>query len=363
MSAPTWEDVALPAAIPRDRWDRPLVIPPDGGPPVPYRRATRHAGAPDDTYTLGEWDKRMVAVGLSLRPDLLLQVSSLGPEPAKVVQVGESEWVPNPAYRPWVNSMNKATEAAREAAKAHAKATIGSALHLIAEKMDSGQDVGTVPMEYLPHLAAYAEATAGWEWIAIERFSVQDDLKVGGTPDRVARIPGHDRPVIADLKTGNVEFGQGKMATQLALYAHSMFYAPDGTRTPLPADIDQEMGIIIALDATTSTCRLLRIDLTLGWAGALLSQQIWAWRAHKAFTEPWSPSQVREAPARPSTSLWAHQATLDSTSNLALLSAIGRASSVGELTEIWQSVRPSAWTDIHTRAAGLRKSQLLDGAA
>jgi hypothetical protein len=354
VSAPTWEDVALPAAIPRDRWDRPLVIPPTGGTPIPYRRATRHAGAPDDTYTLGEWDKRMVAVGLSQRPDLLLQVSSLGSEPAKLIRTGETDWVPNPAYRPWVNSLNKVTEAAREAAKASAKATIGSALHLLAEKMDSDQDVGTVPMEYLPHLAAYAEATAGWEWLAIERFSVQDDLKVGGTPDRVARIPGHDRPVIADLKTGNVDFGQGKMASQLALYAHSVFYTPDGTRTPLPADIDQELGIIIALDATTATCRLLRIDIGLGWAGALLSQQIWAWRAHKQFTEPWKPAQERP-PAR----LWAHQSKLDSDSNLALLAAIGRASSVGELTELWESVRPSAWTEIHTRAAGLRKSQLL----
>lgn len=354
--APTWETVELPD-VPRDRWGRPLVIPPAGGRPVPYTRATTMAGASEDTYNLGRWQQRMTAVGLAQRPDLLLKVSSLGPEPPKVVRTGEVEWTDNPGYRPWVAAMDETCEAATEAAKATVKRTVGTALHKITERMDSDQEVGTVPMEYLPSLAAYAEATAGWEWLEIERFTVQDDLQVGGTPDRIARVPGHDRPVIADLKTGGVEYGTGKMAIQLALYAHSLLYDLDGTRRPMPDGLDTDVGLIIALDATRATCRILRLDIALGWSGALLARQIRAWRAHKEFTEPWVPGQA-PVPAKPRP-LWDHQAQLSPEANLLLLAALGRAASVEELTEIWQSVRPSAWGDHHTRAAANRKAQLL----
>jgi len=61
--------------IPRDRYGRPMVVPPKGGKPVPYTRTTTVAGSLDDGTALVAWKLRMAAAGLTLRPDLLLAAS------------------------------------------------------------------------------------------------------------------------------------------------------------------------------------------------------------------------------------------------------------------------------------------------
>jgi hypothetical protein len=221
---------------------------------------------------------------------------------------------------------------------------VGTALHRLCERMDSGEDVGVVPGDWLPHLGAYAAATDGWEWLHIERFMVNDGLKIGGTPDRVAKVPGHPRPVIADIKTGDVTFGVGKMAMQLATYAHCQLYDLDGTRTPLPADLDQDLGLIIALDATRGTCEVLRIDIAAGWVAVQLATQVRAWRNHRGLTEPWRP-------VRPTTLI---RTARDADE---LVKAIQRATTAEELTELWRSAR-EAWTDLHTQQAAGRKREL-----
>ena len=51
------------ADIRRDRFGRPLVVPPGGGPRVAYRRTTTFVGALEDTYALQQWKQRQVAIG------------------------------------------------------------------------------------------------------------------------------------------------------------------------------------------------------------------------------------------------------------------------------------------------------------
>ena len=60
FSAPT-----VVSELPRDRWGRPLITPPDGTTPVPYTRVTTFAKAVEDTYHLGRWAERMVALGMA----------------------------------------------------------------------------------------------------------------------------------------------------------------------------------------------------------------------------------------------------------------------------------------------------------
>ena len=62
--------------VSRDRYGRPLVVPPKGGKAVPYTRTTTVAGSLDDATALIAWKMRMVAAGLTLRPDLALAVSA-----------------------------------------------------------------------------------------------------------------------------------------------------------------------------------------------------------------------------------------------------------------------------------------------
>src|SRR5215831_14489249 len=98
----------IPPAIRRDRWLRPLVVPPGGGKPVPYTRCTTYVSALEDTYNLSRWQQRMVAIGLAERQDLLLAVA---------------------AHRDDKAHLNELCEKALEAAKGSAPATTGTALH------------------------------------------------------------------------------------------------------------------------------------------------------------------------------------------------------------------------------------------
>lgn len=357
-NGPTWEEVefgGLP--IERDRFGRPMIIPPDGGRPTPYTRCTTFVGALEDTYNLGRWQQRMVAHGLATRPDLLLRASSLGAQPEKFVQDPRGQWVANPRFDPWRSEMDQTCEQALEAAAAHARATIGTSLHALAERMDRGEDVGIVPEQYLPHLAAYAEATDRWEYLYIERFLVNDELKVGGTPDRIAKVPGFDRPMITDIKTGDVTYGVGKMAMQLAMYAHSQVYDVDGARRDLPEDLDTSTGLIVALDATKATCEVFEIDLVAGWQAVLLAGQVRRWRTRKGLMHPWRPPDYR--PPESQTWPWRGQRTLTEEADAELRRTLARAESTSELTEIWRTVESTAWLEIHTTIAGQRKAELI----
>lgn len=328
--------------LPRDRWGRPLVIPPEGGKPVPYTRCTTYVGCLEDTYNLGLWQQRMVATGLAQRPDLLLQVSSLGMQPTKGT----------PDYKKWRAGMDEACGAAREAAAASSAATIGTALHALTERLDRGLDVGIIPDSYKPHLAAYEQATATFEAVHIEQFTVNDDLKIGGTPDRILKIDGHDKLVVGDLKTGDTEYGIGKMCMQLSVYAHSLVYHPaTGQRAPL-GDVDLDRGLIIALNATTGQCELKWIDLAAGWDAVQLATQVRAWRARKGLATPYQPT-TDAPPATPAV----QPAAMAGDAEAALIVAIKSATNADELVQLWTAAG-NRWTDQHTALAAERKAQL-----
>jgi hypothetical protein len=335
----------LPADVARDRWGRPLVIPPEGGKTVPYTRCTTYVGVLEDTCNLAQWQKRMVAIGLAQRPDLLLRVSSLGRQPAD----------DDPGIKRWKDQMNDTCEAATEAASASASATIGTAIHALTERLDRGQDVGAVPADYMPHLRAYEAATSNFTAVHIERFTVQDDLKIGGTPDRVLQIDGHDKLIIGDIKTGSVEYGVGKMCMQLAVYAHSQLYNPsNGQRSPLGQAVDLDKGVIIALNAKTGDCNLLWVDLAAGWRAVHLATQVREWRAKKNLSKPY------DGPTRlPLNPTLAQEQARDLTveAAVALEAGIRNAKTYDELVQLW-TVAGTAWQPHHTELAARRQAEL-----
>ena len=236
--------------IPRDRWSRPLVVPPNGGKGVPYTRCTTFVKVIEDTYNLGRWMNRMTALGLSERPDLLLAVG---------------------AHRDDKTKLNKICEDAQEAAKAHAAATTGTALHALTERIDRGQDVGVVPDAYLADLRAYEEATKDLTATHIEQFCVLDNLQIGGTPDRVVKYQG--KRYIADVKTGTIEYGALAIAMQLAVYARSNTYDHTTGQRGLH-DADLQRGIVIHLPAGTGTCELKWVDLEQGWNAVRVARDV-----------------------------------------------------------------------------------------
>jgi hypothetical protein len=136
-----------------------------------------------------------------------------------------------------------------------------------------------VPESNLADVAAYIEATKDLKAVHIEEMTVQDPLKVAGTPDRVVEYQG--KRYIADLKTGDIEWGAGKIAAQLAMYARSKVYdVATGERTSHGAEIDK--GLVIHLPAGSGECTVHWIDLIQGWQTVVCCRMVRERRAVKA---------------------------------------------------------------------------------
>lgn len=300
------------AELPRDRWGRPLITPPEGGEPVAYQRVTTFVGPLEDTYHLGLWQLRMAVLGMSRRKDLILAASAID----------------DPTDKYQKRKLNDIAKAAKDAAAGDAAANTGTAIHSLTERIDMGQPLGDyVPEEYLADLKAYADIMQGFEILGIEGFCVRDDLRVGGTYDRIlgftaeyldryeadhgnrlsyphlAGADGQRKPggevlpgdaVIGDVKTGHVDLGAGKIAMQLGVYANSENYDHTlGARTPLPGNPSKDWGVVIHLPAGTGSARLLWFDIRAGFEAAqTLAVGVHAWRKRKDLTHAFASTSV-----------------------------------------------------------------------
>jgi hypothetical protein len=277
--------------IPRDRFGRPLVVPLAGGSPIPYTRCTTYIDCLEDRYKLEEWKCRMTAIGITMRDDLRLSTA---------------------AHFDDKNKLNAIVQDAMEVAKSHEAANIGTALHALCAQMDLGQTPEHVPAEYHADLA---------------------HLKIGGTPDRVVRYQGKD--YIADIKTGQVEYGMAKIAMQLSIYSRCVLYDHmTQERTPLSTDF--EKGLLIHLPAGTGTCTLHWVDLNAGWRGVQLAEHVRKWRTKDR------PANFRSPFGSPDP----------------IAKAIRAAKRPTDLIELWRKHNGNGWTQTHTDLAAEVKAVL-----
>jgi hypothetical protein len=244
--------------VPRDGWDRPKIIPPDGGKLTAYTRCTTFVGAIEDNFNLTKWEKRQVAIGLADRPDLLLAAS---------------------AHRDNKDELNKVADKAKEAAKAGAAATTGTALHALTERVDRGEELPALPAEYAADMEVYRRMTQPMTTLEIEKFVVNDYYQVGGTFDRMYGVGG--RRYIGDTKTGSrIDYGIGKIVMQLAMYSRSAGYDPEnGARHEL--GVDQDWGIVVHLPAGSGECVPYWVNLQWGWYGVQLAYSVRQFRKLK----------------------------------------------------------------------------------
>ena len=319
--------------ISRDRFGRPMVVPPNGKKAVAYSRCTSYIDVLEDKFQLQRWMQRMVALGLASRPDLLLSVS---------------------AHREDKKQLDKVCEDAREAAAASAAATTGTALHALTELIDRGQELPAgLPANVLASLDAYKAATACLKAVHIEQFCVQDHLKIGGTPDRIVEFEGSR--YIADIKTGSIEWGALKIAMQLSVYSRSQNYDhATGTRTPHGADVNR--GIIIHLpavdDPADATCTLHWVDLEAGNHAVNVAKQVREQRTRKFkdLTQPFTGA----APEVPKIRVERAEATKETARAELLVDELQRrikASTTPEqVRELWAE-HEDVWTPALTECA------------
>lgn len=234
----------------RDRWGRYLVVPPEGGKPVGYTRATTIAKTLDDTSSLMSWAERMTAIGLARRPDILAQVSD-----------AEND----------KKQLNRLCEQAKEAGGATIRRDLGTALHSILERSWTDPDY-VPPAAHVDDVTAVHASieTAGYRIVEgmNERIVVNDEHRIAGTFDLM--LEHHTgRRLIADIKTGStVAYSGLSFATQLTIYAnadslYTQGAAPDGSedvREPLP-QLDTGHAIIIHVEPGSGQCTLHQLTL------------------------------------------------------------------------------------------------------
>jgi hypothetical protein len=308
--------------IPRDGYGRPMVLGDDGRRHA-YQRVTTFVGVLENTWNIQQWEARKIVEGMGRRPDLVLASAATDPEDKPGLQ--------------------RIASAAKEHALGSAAATTGTALHALTERVDRGQPLGQVPDSAEADIKAYEAATRGIENLEIEAFRVYDDWKIAGTADRKIRY--RRGKYIADVKTGSIEYGQGKIAMQLACYARSTPYDIEtDTRGEVDPELDLTKGLIIHLPAGQARCNLVWVDIERGWAACELAKQAWAWRKARNLTWPWDQ---------------------DADEGLAALPIMGVAScrTLGELRDMWKLAAETDSLTPQLKALLERRSRELKGVA
>lgn len=267
----------------RDRWGRPMVVPLGETEAVAYTRATTFASAPEDGYVLDKWTQHQLMVGLAARPDLVLSAY---------------------AHRDNWGRLNEIADEALLATEANTRATVGTALHLLAEQVDAGaMDWSLVPEPYKADLEKYQELTAGWIWVAHEEFRVWDRYRVAGTADRRGYDPLDGQLRIADLKFGRIDSSPQKVSIQLTGYAEGVTYDLETHERGPEDDCDRERAVVIHIpqaeneadyfgkrrskSKTLGEANLHYVNLETGRAGAALADTVRSWRRKQPVFTPY----------------------------------------------------------------------------
>jgi hypothetical protein len=267
----------LPDPIRRDQWGRYKVLPPEGKKPVGYARATTVAKALDDTSNLAAWGKRMTALGLAQRPDLLAMVQTTDAADKK--------------------ALDRLCDSASEAGGATARRDLGTALHKMFEQ-------SCVTPGYKPPATYAADITAIHQTLreaglqvvdeCSELMVVLDRFQIAGMADLVVERISDGELFIADLKTGSsVAYGALGWAIQLAIYANADNIYIQGSEADGSADarapmvtVNKQQALIIHCEPESGACDLHTLDIGKGFAALGTAISVRDWRKQKKLLVP-----------------------------------------------------------------------------
>ena len=280
MSAQTVDPFDLEqTGPPRDRWTRPLLIPPNGGERIPYTRMSTLGDYLCDDFGIGVWQRRLLAIGLSEREDLCAMTAAL---PALNDAKCDKRSLTKPQREQDVDTKKKLDEyidQALETAGRNYKANMGTAIHGLIER----GDVQTAPVAIQSDVAAALDAIrdAGMTVLASEVFVANDELQAAGSFDHIIDVPLPGwGPVVADVKTGSVSGKDLAFAVQVAGYAGGVVYDwHDDTRSSLDTLCDgrrlnRKRGLIIHVPLGGGRCDFYAVDLMIGAHAARLATQV-----------------------------------------------------------------------------------------
>lgn len=288
----------------RDRWGRYMIM------GAPHTRVTTFVKSASSTFSLNQWQQRMVIAGLVQRRDLLALAHGLDVKRDR-------------------NTLNSIADQAKEAAGQKVAANLGTAYHAFSERLDAGLiGLQDIPPEYRGRMEQYSNTVqrSGLvtrpEWIerttAVRADQVSGQMPVAGTLDRIFQLPNGEL-VIGDLKTGaDLSYGWGEIAAQLAIYAHGVnthglfdwntktWDNHDSSYRPAIRELSvrTDFAIVIHLPAGGEGCTLYRVDIQKGWERAQVCGQVMTMQkskdslAHPVTVLEVNPSGVPSPPVK-----------------------------------------------------------------
>ena len=365
QQGPEFADADEPEAPPialTDDGKRYLITGPDGV-ERRYTRATTYIDGLEHTGALDAWKLRTLLEGVAVdtertlnerdhaatlvgkvteavhQRDVALRKLDKADRKGKL-EVGERGLVEVKIMQAFKAVVDDVADEALDLGGAHVKANKGTDLHALTEVADREgiehirmlAESGAITPADLADIEAYvaAMARAGLKVIETEAVVVHDELGVAGTLDRIVQAPGkllgraRGAKVVADIKTGNMEYSIGKTAMQVTVYATAEGYeagkpdrrplgvlkpttakhpgkAPLKKDKPLKRDgaealaayearVEQYnaalesynakrgLGLLIHLPQGEAKCTIHLVDLNVGAAGLEVVKAVRAWR-------------------------------------------------------------------------------------
>lgn len=284
------------------------VARPSDGKLVGYTRVTTYIGCLEDTTMLTAWKMRLLLEGVAAAEELgdpaftsrvrdLVHNRDLAIAKARKADrkgklgAGELATYVDGAWSDFKRAMDALADEAFELGGGREKAQKGTDIHdLCALAVQEGIDAvgakleaGEITPADLADVEAFLAALdkLGAKVIDVERVIVNDDLKVAGRLDYILmlKLPGAQRAsrYVADLKTGRVDYGTGKIAMQLGQYSDGVGYDLN-THEREDLKINRTKAILIHLPAGTAKATVHIADLGAARRGNKLAAEVRAWR-------------------------------------------------------------------------------------
>lgn len=325
-------DVAKEEGGPARLRGGPMLVP-RGAPDGVRSRYTRASSFADRVMSkdhIWTWERRYIARGLGLRPDLAELASGETYRSSKLV-TGTDALKENRASG---KRLDEIIERAKDAAGIAHQADRGTAVHQWLSRGPSAAH--EAPEALRPYLdgAWAALRRAGLIVVATELFIANDEVMAAGTFDVLLYDIVNDRYILGDWKTGDKDPG---FVIQQSIYANGELYDTDtDERAPFEALTGGELVDrydALIFDVKPEGTKIYEIDISLGWE---LTKMIHAISSELTM-------DLYDA--------------LPTSEGLALLTLIERAPTLDILTKLWEQTKPE-WNDQHRAAAKARGEEL-----
>lgn len=261
--------------VPRDSYDRPVLIGPHGEPQAYTRTSTLAETLAEKGPALTDWAVKNGVAGTVINSDIWWEAEAIyrqhGADPFD--RDGKSAW-------------RELTQRARKVAGEDRWSQVGTDIHAMVEfRHKAGYHS---PFEKYQQWLRHAENiwdtidNHGYDVLDVEIFVVNDELGCAGTADLLLRDRETGEIKVGDLKTGSHDAAYPlKVMVQVATYANSVRYNLETTeRTPLADEPISNVGVLVHCPAKFKPAtKLYPLDLQKGLKLARLSVDVRSERA------------------------------------------------------------------------------------